>query len=123
MGSYNAQQVCLNGHQITASYHRYPEFRKNFCDKCGEKTIYSCPECNAEVKGYYHIEGSISLDREPVPEHCHECGTPYPWTERKRKIEKAVASPDSVDPLRLAETWLTDYSADMVRTSINRGEV
>lgn len=42
-------QVCLNGHQITDSYNRSHTSRKDFCDKCGEKTIVFCPNCNEKV--------------------------------------------------------------------------
>lgn len=40
---YDAAQICMNGHVITRMFHDSPEFRQNFCDKCGEKTITTCP--------------------------------------------------------------------------------
>ncbi|MBL3307802.1 DUF2321 domain-containing protein, partial [Klebsiella pneumoniae] len=45
MGHYDIQQVCLNGHQVTANYSSSPEFRRDFCATCGEKTITRCPSC------------------------------------------------------------------------------
>ena len=59
MGHYDVQQVCLNGHQITDNYNRSPEFRKTHCNKCGEKTIHQCPECNHPIKGDYHVDGDV----------------------------------------------------------------
>ena len=36
MGYYHTAQICLNGHVITDSYDKNPEFRQNYCDKCGQ---------------------------------------------------------------------------------------
>jgi hypothetical protein len=85
MSHYDTQQVCLNGHQITDQYHEAPIFRKEFCDKCGERTIHSCPNCGEEIRGYYHVERVIILIDTTVPEYCPKCGTAFPWTERKAK--------------------------------------
>jgi len=41
---YDVQQVCANGHQITAYYHHHPEDREDYCGICGEKTIHILPE-------------------------------------------------------------------------------
>lgn len=38
MGQYDTQQVCTNGHQVTASYHRSPERREKYCGLCGAET-------------------------------------------------------------------------------------
>lgn len=94
MGYYDAQQVCLNGHQITAHYHQFPNGRKDHCDKCGEATIWKCPHCKEEIRGYY-VSDSVAIlggRSAKVPEFCEKCGKPYPWTERKRAVTKAVAS-------------------------------
>jgi len=95
MGYYDTQQVCLNGHQITANYHRSPEFRNDFCNICGEKTIFTCPKCNSEIRGDHHEDGVCIIGfRTMVPDYCHKCGTPYPWTE-KRKIKGLGRLPES----------------------------
>ena len=60
MGYHDIMQVCLNGHQITASYEEHPEFRKEFCDICGEKTITFCPQCKAPILGKYHADGVVA---------------------------------------------------------------
>ncbi|MBD3708590.1 DUF2321 domain-containing protein [Klebsiella pneumoniae] len=43
MGHYDIQQVCLNGHQVTANYSSSPEFRRDFCATCGGKNDYAMP--------------------------------------------------------------------------------
>lgn len=102
MGYHDIMQVCLNGHQITDSYNRNPEFRKDFCDICGEKTIISCPKCNAPIRGGYHLEGVVIGFQTLVPVHCNKCGTPFPWIERKTKI-KEIPQKEKSDPLLMVE--------------------
>lgn len=83
MGSYDTQQVCLNGHQITDNYHRSSEFRRPFCNKCGAKTIHQCPNCGTEIKGCYHVEGMLVIGSPtPVPKFCEKCGTSFPWADK-----------------------------------------
>lgn len=95
MGRYDTQQVCLNGHQITDRYHKNPERRKDFCDKCGAETIYTCPNCNVEIKGHHYAEGVSFHFPASVLEYCHNCGAPYPWTNNK--VESEISSFDSSD--------------------------
>ena len=101
MATYDIMQVCLNGHQITDSYNRHPEHRQDFCDECGAKTIISCPECNAPIRGEYQEERAVFAFQTPVPEHCHNCGAPYPWTQEKAEVKKAVEKEES--PLVMVE--------------------
>ncbi len=98
MSHYDVQQVCFNGHQITASYNASPQHRQDFCDNCGEQTIHECPNCSRPIRGYYDIAGVISVSKTKVPSHCFECGKPYPWTERKEKIVKAAGSEGPPNP-------------------------
>lgn len=95
MGFYDAMQVCLNGHQITSSYYRNPEFRSDHCDKCGAKTIFKCPKCNEPIRGKYHVEGVANLLPTPIPEFCHKCGEPYPW---KGKVKEETQDKDTKEP-------------------------
>ena len=90
MGQYDTQQVCLNGHQITASYHQSTQLRKAFCADCGEKTIFQCPSCKAEIQGRYNVRGALVVARTAVPSNCHACGAPYPWTERSAALAAAA---------------------------------
>ncbi len=84
MGWYDVMQVCLNGHVITNSLKRHPEFGRDFCDKCGEETTSTCPQCGKDIQGEYHVEGVFAIDTTPKvpPKNCKYCGNPYPWTQR-----------------------------------------
>jgi REase_DpnII-MboI/Uncharacterized protein conserved in bacteria (DUF2321) len=95
---YDAQQVCLNGHQATDSYNKMPQFRQEHCDQCGEKTIRQCPKCNADIRGHYYSPGAIRAYSAEVPSNCAQCGAAYPWTERNRQLAIAVAD-DTRDTL------------------------
>lgn len=76
---YSIAQVCLNGHPINSFFDKYPQFNKTFCDKCGAKSITSCPSCAASIKGKYDGVG-IDLTPYRPPSFCDSCGKPYPWT-------------------------------------------
>lgn len=103
----DAQQVCLNGHQITSTYHKYPEDRESRCSKCGETTIHKCPKCNHEIAGTAFYENVYAgLDVE-VPDYCKECGAPFPWT--LKKTDRA-AHKDDLDRLENALSTLADLA-------------
>lgn len=78
---HDVMQVCLNGHRITAYAFTKPEFRQDFCDKCGEATIDKCPACSSSIRGKYHSPNVFVAKDVPVPAYCHGCGKPYPWQE------------------------------------------
>jgi len=101
-GSYDTQQVCLNGHQITDTYNQSIERRMDHCDRCGAETIFKCPSCSAEIRGYHTIPGVVSMMRTPVPEYCHACGKPYPWTLKKEAKTglNVTAQPLAVDHIK-----------------------
>jgi DNA-directed RNA polymerase subunit N (RpoN/RPB10) len=104
MSSYHdVQQVCLNGHQITANYNSSPEFRKSFCAECGERTIHQCPNCNRPIKGEYHVDGVFAIITTEVPTHCEHCGQPFPWHRKKAAIRETVKSQSPLDKLGLVE--------------------
>lgn len=103
MGYYDTQQVCLNGHQITDSYHRSPEFRKKFCATCGSETIHKCPACNHEIRGDYHVEGVFAVSRTAIPTHCENCGKQFPWVEKKAKLVSQSVQAIEVDYFGLTE--------------------
>lgn len=79
---YETAQVCLNGHVITDSYNRNVERRKEFCPKCGARTIHKCPNCNNAIQGDYVVPGVVAIGLGPKkpPAYCHACGAPFPWT-------------------------------------------
>lgn len=91
MARQDIQEVCLNGHQTTDSYHNSPEFRKKFCTTCGEKTIHTCPSCNQGIKGKMIYENIIDFSGHstPVPDICENCGSGFPWKEKKRNLKES----------------------------------
>jgi len=88
MGTYRVAEVCPNGHVTTDSADVYPEQREKFCSKCGEATITKCPSCHANIRGDYYVEGIFAVSEYHPPAYCFNCGSPFPWTERK--IESAI---------------------------------
>ncbi|WP_253636548.1 DUF2321 domain-containing protein [Achromobacter insolitus] len=103
MGSHDVQQVCLNGHQITDSYNRSPQFRRKHCSTCGAETIHKCQSCGTNIRGDYHVEGMVAIGfNTPVPTHCEDCGTSFPWAEKKKQFVAAVADTTS-DGFKLLE--------------------
>ncbi len=85
MDWYDVMQVCMNGHVITDRLKMSPEFGQEYCDKCGEKTISSCPNCGEDIQGEYHVEGVVAIDTTAkVPRrNCKYCGKPFPWTSEE----------------------------------------
>ena len=82
---YDVAQVCPNGHVATSMAATYSEHRQPHCEKCGEATITSCPKCQTDIRGYYHVPGVIGgFDYEP-PSFCYRCGAAFPWTERRQQ--------------------------------------
>lgn len=96
MGSFkDTMQVCLNGHVITDRYNTAPEFRKNFCTDCGEKTITQCPNCNADIPGDMIYDSIVVLGGmgSVAPKICENCGEKFPWFETlKKKDEEKTAT-------------------------------
>jgi hypothetical protein len=61
-------------------------------------TVTACPHCKAQIRGYYYVDGGVVFNRgTPVYSFCHECGSPYPWTEAKVKAARDMA--DELDEL------------------------
>lgn len=83
MEEYDIAQICLNGHCTNDSYKSLPQFNKNYCDNCGEKTITLCPNCNSSIRGAYQQQNSFTDYPFLVPNYCCECGEPFPWLTSK----------------------------------------
>ncbi len=84
LGNYDTMQVCKNGHQITASFDSQPQWREEFCSRCGVATITKCEKCGEKIRGDYDDPDSsviLAIDL-PVPENCHKCGNSYPWKKK-----------------------------------------
>lgn len=111
MGYYDIAQICLNGHVTNESYSKNPQFRQNYCKKCGAKTITKCPNCENDIRGEYHVDGIVCLSTQTLeaPSFCIECGQPYPWTNEKVKAAKELA---------LELDSLTDEEKETLQNSI-----
>jgi hypothetical protein len=84
MGTYLTAEACPNGHVSTSRIEDSPELREQYCSKCGEETMTQCPNCDANIRGHYDVEGVLILGGQfEPPAHCHNCGRPFPWTERR----------------------------------------
>lgn len=104
MGYHDVQQVCLKGHQITDRFNSSPQFRRNFCSKCGEKTIHQCPACSAPIPGDYHADGVVAIGfSTPVPSHCENCGEAFLWTKEKSQLAGHAEGDAEIDHLKLVE--------------------
>lgn len=89
---YDVAQICLNGHVIISESMLSACFKSDFCRKCGQPTITTCPHCNTSIRGEYQVPGVIStFSRFILPSFCHSCGKPYPWTEAKIKAAQELA--------------------------------
>ena len=110
MARYDAQLVCLNGHQITTRYHASTRFRKSFCEKCGAGTIYQCPNCGHEIEGYYYPDEPIGEYRPPsVPDFCDNCGKPYPWHQRQKELDEAPTKENDADGFQFIKQICTRF--------------
>ena len=83
---YDTAQVCLNGHLITSRAQTSPRLQKKRCPVCGELAITKCPGCGTPIRGHYHGWEVNGVGPTAPPAHCHDCGTPYPWTQRRLQI-------------------------------------
>jgi hypothetical protein len=109
MGSFDIQQVCLNGHQITPFYNASPELRKEFCDRCGEKTIYKCLSCDQPIRGNHNVTVGLFFSEIPVPTNCDKCGKPFPWTERNKESIQSSLNNTENDALLLVEKLCSKF--------------
>lgn len=98
---YYPGYICENGHeQMNES--------NNYCPDCGAKIFNRCEHCDDVIKrgyndgepifanpynpdelsGYEHFQ--IPFDDFKVPNYCHNCGEPYPWTEKFLREYKEI---------------------------------
>ncbi len=96
---YDVAQVCPNGHVATAYFIAYHEFREDFCQECGAKTIYECPNCKEGIRGGYH--GIVGFAEFKTPPFYVNCGQPFSWTANA--LEAATELIDELDELPAEE--------------------
>lgn len=110
--------VCTNGHLVNDRSRGNPSLNASYCSLCGAHAISACPGCREPIPGYlYQLSGAARLSAAPsgrplerVPQYCHACGRPLPWTERAmsgaRALIREIAS-------------LEPYERDQLRRSID----
>lgn len=94
--------ICENGH-LESSILEYKEVCKlPHCRECGKLLIDSCPKCNSKIIGGYvwsrtdydHVGDPIYKEFKEknnyIPKYCYQCGSPYPWTEKKLNDFKEI---------------------------------
>lgn len=92
-GYYHVSQVCLNGHELTDRIDENPEKESRCCPTCGERTIFACLHCASPIRGEYESLGfdpDYGRGTTPVPNYCHACGNPYPWTNRHKETARKM---------------------------------
>ncbi len=80
---WDTAQVCENGHDINAYAASMPQYNAPRCSKCGAETITKCSKCSEIIRGKYHASGVIDVNHYKIPSFCHNCGSPYPWTDKQ----------------------------------------
>ena len=123
MGYYNTAQICTNGHIITDSYDTSPELRQNFCDKCGAKTIITCPSCNYKIRGDYEVSNVAFLGStmSSAPSYCYNCGKPYPWTEASLEAAQELLTLENIlsqDELKYFNENMSSILVDTPKSKI-----
>lgn len=118
---YDVAQICLNGHLINSRVKYSPVHSKEFCDRCGVKTISNCPKCKIEIQGDYRVEGVASLPSKKVPKFCHTCGHPFPWMEAKIQAAHDLAQElenVSEDDKKILTQSIDDIVKDTPKTTL-----
>jgi hypothetical protein len=116
---YDTAQICANGHVTNSVMQANPSHSRDFCSKCGAKTLSKCPECNCLIRGQYHsqrVRSNYSL-----PAFCEKCGAPFPWTKVRVEAAKALASELeelSVDDRLILAASIDDIIAETPRTEL-----
>lgn len=91
MTFYGNALICVNGHLINSDAGADPDKNSAFCPECGAAALAACSNCNKPIRGDQYddqhdgveVLGPLKLGFWRVPGHCHACGKPYPWTQRK----------------------------------------
>lgn len=113
MGRYDTAKVCMNGHLITNSIEQHPEHREPFCSSCGASTITKCPNCNSNIRGEHQTGVKaivIPIGPATPPTYCVNCGKPFPWTEKKLKVQEAM---EVLKGSGLSNTELAESESDL----------
>jgi len=86
---YDIAQICRNGHVVNSMAQSKTQSNKRFCATCGAPTITNCENCQAPIRGYYHVPGLVTFSPFSPPTYCDECGAAFPWTDSKQEADAA----------------------------------
>ena len=109
MGVYRIAEICLNGHVTTSLADTMPQFRENYCSRCGEATITKCPNCSVSIRGSYDDPERLLLPKYIKPSFCHNCGKPFPWTDRSMQAANELIALTG----KFGEPELTQFKTDL----------
>ena len=97
----DTMQVCPNGHVINDSFRKRPHHNKDFCDKCGEKTITNCPKCDKPIPGDMHYPNVVVASFTQIaPDFCEHCGKEFPWKKKKEAEQLEAESEKPIEVLQ-----------------------
>ena len=85
---HDVAQICLEGHVTNSASRIHPQSNVKYCKKCGKKTITQCPCCNMNIRGQYHNSEITLGSMYSAPNHCPNCGKPFPWIQSRIKLAK-----------------------------------
>lgn len=120
---YVPAQICLNGDICNSDMAYHQEVNKQYCPKCGQKTIDECQFCHTKLQGdygcmsrdilkgqlHFHVFKRLSTP----PAYCHNCGKPYPWTEATMRAAEHII--DMLDDLTEDQKkQLVDFIPDII---------
>jgi len=101
LDEYDTALICLNGHLINDSKMNESQLNQYFCEKCGEKAIEECQNCNCKIKGSYWYEDSYFIirkdDLSQIPSYCHNCGKAFPWLQKSFEAVEELLETEDID--------------------------
>lgn len=119
---YDIAQICKDGHVMNIYVNYHSESNVKRCPNCSAEVISKCPVCQTPIRGgqiqeinfknhvtdpenifntidktTFNYKELTKVEDYQLPAYCHECGSPYPWTEEL--LKKADDIIDSFDEL------------------------
>lgn len=126
---YETAQICKNGHLRNSEVQKHPDRNENFCSLCNAEVISICQNCKAPIRSYYYQQEAlyrpacgyydpfktvqehqmefsgynttILTPEFDIPAYCHNCRSPYPWTQTF--LDTAEEMVDMFDELTLEQ--------------------
>jgi hypothetical protein len=117
---HDVMQVCANGHKITELWQSHPEYRQDFCAKCGAATTTKCAGCETPIQGHNHDSAVISTRGRTIPKYCTKCGRAFLWQVAALENLEGVLKESGLSDSDLKEmtTALPDVVHDTPKTQL-----